>query len=82
MFINIFKKGHDTLTSGVETWIVQWTKRIGEYSGCTEKCFRGFTNKDEAYRFADSLRRAHALIGNTCNNEVRVYKEQSSGLEE
>lgn len=82
MFINIFKKGTKTLYSGVETWIVEWTKRVGQYSTDTRQCYQAFTNKHEAEDFADSIRRAHALIGNTSGNYVQVYKQKPSGLEE
>ena len=82
MFINIFKKGYDTLTSGVETWIVEWTKRVGQYSSDTRQCYQAFTNKQEANDFADSIRRAHKLIGNTSGTGVYVYKQSPSGLEE
>lgn len=82
MFIKIFKKGTETLSSGVETWIVEWTKRIGQYSSDTRQCFRAFTDKNEADEFADSIRRAHQLIGNTSGTRVYVYKETNSGLEE
>lgn len=80
MFINIFKKGHDTLTSGVETYIVEWTSRHGPYSGDTKKQFQAFIDKQEAEDFADNIRRAHALIGNTCEIGVRVYKNDKVGL--
>lgn len=82
MFINIFKKGTKTLYSGVETWIVEWTKRVGQYSTDTRRCYQAFTNKHEAEDFANSIRRAHALIGNTSGNYVQVYKQKHSGLEE
>jgi hypothetical protein len=77
--INIFKKGTRELTSGVDTWIVEWTRRYGEYSHQTEQCYQAFTNKDEAEDFADSIRRAHRLIGNTSGTYVSVTK-QKSGL--
>lgn len=82
MFINIFKKGTEQLTSGVETWIVEWTKRVGQYSSDTRQCYQAFTNKQEANDFADSIRRAHALIGNTSGTGVYVYKQSPSGLKE
>lgn len=82
MFINIFKKGTETLYSGVETWIVEWTKRTGQYSSDTQQCFQAFTDKQEAKDFADSIRRAHELIGNTSGTGVYVYKQERSGLEE
>ena len=78
--INIFKKGVKQLTSGVDTWIVEWTRRYGKYSGDTEQCYQAFTNKEEAEEFADSIRRAHKLIGNTSETYVSV-KKQKSGLE-
>ena len=79
--INIFKKETKQLTSGVDTWVVRWTKRYGEYSSCIEKCCQAFTNKNEAEDFADSIRRAHKLIGNTCYSETKVTVElQESGL--
>ena len=77
--INIFKKGTKELTSGVDTWIVEQTRRYGEYSHQTEQCYQAFTSKDEAEDFADSIRRAHRLIGNTSGTYVSVTK-QKSGL--
>ena len=82
MFIKIFRKGYETLTSGVDTWIVEWTKRVGAYSSDTRRCFRAFTDKQEANDFADGIRRAHELIGNTYGTSVSVYKETNRGLEE
>ncbi len=77
--INIFKKGTRQLTSGVDTWVVEWTRRYGRFSGDTERCYQAFTNKEEAEDFADSIRRAHKLIGNTSETYVSVSK-QKSGL--
>ena len=77
--INIFKSGTKQLTSGVDTWIVEWTRRYGKYHGDTEQRYQAFTNKDEAEEFADSIRRAHKLIGNTSGNNVSV-KKANSGL--
>lgn len=77
--INIFKKGTQKLNSGVDTWVVEWTRRYGRFSGDTEQCYQAFTNKEEAEDFADSIRRAHRLIGNTSETNVSVRK-QNSGL--
>ena len=77
--INIFKKGTRQLHSGVDTWVVEWTARWGDYSGNTKQCFQAFTDEQEAYEFADSIKRAHKLIGNTHGTNVTV-KKQSSGL--
>ena len=77
--INIFKKGTQELKSGVDTWIVEWTRRYGKFSDDTEQCFQAFTDENEANEFADSIRRAHRLIGNTSGTTVTV-KKQNSGL--
>lgn len=67
------------MTSGVDTWVVEWTRRYGQFSGDTKQCYQSFTNKEEAENFADSIRRAHKLIGNTSGTHVSVSK-QKSGL--
>lgn len=77
--INIFKKGTKELYSGVDTWVVEWTRRYGKYFGDTEQCFKAFTDENEANEFADSIRRAHRLIGNTSGTTVTV-KKQHCGL--
>lgn len=74
--INIFKKETQPLTSGVDTWVVEWTKRVGAYSGDAKQCFQGFTNEQDAYDFADSIKKAHKLIGNTHGTEVSVTKQK------
>ena len=79
--INIFKKGTRELNTGVDTWVVEWTRRYGQYHADTEKCYQAFTNKHEAEDFADSIRRAHKLVGNSCWSETQVnIKHQKSGL--
>ena len=75
--INIFKSGTKQLTSGTDTWVVEWTRRYGSFHGDTKQCYQAFTNEDEANEFADSIRRAHKLIGNTSGTYVSVKKQQS-----
>ena len=78
--INIFKSGTKELASGVDTWVVEWTSRYGRYYADTQKRYQVFTNKEEADEFADSIKRAHKLIGNV-GMETHVYvKKQKSGL--
>lgn len=79
--INIFKKGVRHLKSGVDTWVVKWTARYGEFYGDTTKRYQAFTDKQEALDFADSIRRAHKLIGNTSGTRVTVTKTES-GLDD
>ena len=79
--IKIFKKGHRELYTGLETWVVEWTSRYGRYSDDTEKHYQAFTNEDEAEAFAEEIRRAHKLIGNTHYDETRVtVKKHRNGL--
>lgn len=81
--INIFKKGVHPLTSGVDTWVVQWTARYGKFHDETEKRYQAFTSKQEALDFADSIRRAHKLIGNRAISETTVtVTKTKSGLDE
>ena len=77
--INIFKEGTRQLTTGVDTWVVEWTRRYGRFNGDTEQCYQAFTDKDEAEAFAEEIRRANKLIGNTSQIDVFV-KKQKSGL--
>lgn len=67
----------EQLTSGVEIWMVQWTKRYGPYSGDTRKAFQAFTNYEEAVKFQGSLKQAFKLIGNTYEDDVRLYKQEN-----
>lgn len=80
--LNIFKKGHKTLTSDVETWAVRWNKRYGEFSAQIKETAQFFTDKDEAKEFADSLKRANKLLGHTCRQMtwVKVEKIDGNGL--
>lgn len=77
--INIFKKGTRELHTGVDTWVVEWTSRYGAYYTNEKQRFQAFTDKDEAEAFAEDIRRAHKLIGNTYGTGVYVRK-QKSGL--
>lgn len=78
--INIFKKGTQQLNSGIDTWMVEWNsfeKRI-TIADIVPR-YQAFTDKDEAEEFADSIRRAHKLIGNYGGTAVTVTK-QTNGL--
>lgn len=74
--INIFKKGHKTLTTDIETWVVRWNKRTGDYSCDYKEVAQFFSNKEEAQEFADSLRRATKLLGHTAYSLTWVQCEK------
>ena len=78
--INIFKKGTKQLTSGVDTWMVEWNsfeKRITIADIIPR--YQAFADKDEAEEFADSIRRAHKLIGN-CGGITVTVRKINNGL--
>ena len=47
---------------GIQTWIVEWFGRHGEFSMDTSKCAQAFTSKEDAEHFASELRKAFSLI--------------------
>lgn len=81
MNINIFKRGSTTLTSGVDTWLVRWKAQTGEFSWDFVDRVQAFTDQREASDFAESIRRAHKLIGNSGSwTAVSVRKQKKPGL--
>lgn len=78
--INIFKRGTQSLNSGIDTWMVKWYCFEGRISiADIVPRYQAFVNKDEAEEFAASIRRAHKLIGNSGHTYVEV-KKQTNGL--
>jgi len=65
--INIFKKGHKTLETGMDTWVVRWYKRYGEFSNQIKETAQFFGSKEDAKEFEKSLQRANKLLGHTCH---------------
>jgi hypothetical protein len=74
--LNIFKKGHRTLTSDLETWAVRWNQRYGDYSGQYKQVAQFFTNKEEAEAFKESLMRATSLLGHTSTDLTWIKLEK------
>ena len=81
--INIFKRGHKTLTSDIETWVVRWNKRHGVFSGDYKEVAQFFTDGEEAKEFADSLRRVNRLLGHTATHltDIICEKVKNNGCE-
>jgi hypothetical protein len=71
------KRETEVLDSAIETWIVEWTQRYGSFSDNTKQAFQAFLSKEDADKFADSLRQAFKLIGQTSGNKVSVYKNDN-----
>ncbi|QOV08342.1 hypothetical protein Kirov_143 [Bacillus phage Kirov] len=80
--INIFKKGHKTLETGLETWVVRWNVRHGEFSSDYKETAQFFADKEEAKEFEDSLKRATKLLGHTSHHLTWTVceKVQKHGL--
>lgn len=77
--INIFKKGTRQLTSGVDTWMVEWESYTeGFIDVYKNKHYQAFTSKEEAEEFWKDLKRAHQLLGNS--GYCVTITKQKSGL--
>lgn len=63
----------------IDTWIVSWWKRTGEYSTDWKKCYQAFANKEDAIKLRSELNAAFKLIGDSYNTTVSIEK-QTSGL--
>lgn len=81
--LNIFKNGHKTLATDIDTWVVRWNKRTGEYSGDYKEVAQFFTSQDEAKEFKDSLDRANKLLGHTSYHMTwtQLEKVKNNGCE-
>jgi hypothetical protein len=69
------------LKGAIETHVVSWTCRVGEYHSDTRKRYQAFTDIHEARKFKKALEDAHKLIGNTSGSNVTIEK-QYTGLSE
>jgi len=82
--IKIFKKGTTPLTTGLDTYMVQWEccERYRYTDGATlSNMYQAFASKQEADDFADSLRRAIKILGNK-GFHVSVRKMERNGLDD
>lgn len=64
--------GESVELEGLETWMVRWTSRHGEFHSETKPQVQVFTNAEDAEHFAKSLRDAFALIKHSSGNTVVV----------
>lgn len=49
---------------------VTWLSRKGEYSSDVQPSIEIFPSREEAETFADILRKAHSILGNT--NDIKI----------
>ena len=82
--IRIFSKERKELCSDIDTWIVQWTTYEYKYSDCTypfvKKCYKAFTNKDEANEYAKALNDSMKLLCITALPKAQVYKQEVNSI--
>lgn len=81
--IRIFGKERRTLTSDIDTWIVNWTTYTATYSinyPKVKECHKAFTNKEEAVAYAEALNDAMKLVGITALPWAKVYKQEVNSL--
>lgn len=61
---------------GVQTWMVYWTSRSGEFSSEVSECAQAFIEEVEARHFAGEIESAFRLIRHTGKGtKVRVVAQ-------
>lgn len=79
--INIFKKDTRKLYSGTDMWMVKWYSfRTRITIADIEPRYQGFADEREARDFAESIKRAHRLIGNIGAGVDVTIEKQRNGL--
>ena len=81
---SIFSRERKQLTSDIDTWVVRWKTykykyMSGEFPN-VEKCYKAFTDKQEAYEYAQALNDAMKLLGITSLPEAVVYKQEVNSV--
>lgn len=72
---NIFKKESKQSNSSLDMWLVEWNcfNTKNNVVDIVPR-YQSFANKEEAENFADSIRMAHELIGNSGNTTVTAKR--------
>lgn len=71
-----WKKREEFRTDVIETWVVKWQSRYGNYSGNVKSEFESFTRKEDAELFAKALKEAYEFIKHTSGTQVELYKQK------
>lgn len=61
--------------NGAQLWVVSWDARIGEYHSDRKRVAKAFLLEEDANQFADSLKKAQALLQNTNNINITIEKQ-------
>lgn len=81
--IRIFSKDRKELHSDVDTWIVYWKTYKNSMSiqyPRVQECYKAFTDKDEAWEYAEAINNAMTLVGITSLPEAKVYKQEVNSI--
>ena len=82
--IKIFSKQRKELHSDIDTWIVKWTTYECSFTGVSypkvRRCYKAFTDKNEANEYKDALNDAMKLVGITALPYAEVYKQQVNSI--
>ena len=83
--IRIFSKDRKELKTDVETWIVKWTTYKCEFLSSIQypkvkECYKAFTDKNEAEKYASALNDAMKLLGITSLPNAEVYKQDVNSI--
>lgn len=81
---SIFSRDRKQLTSDIDTWIVKWKTYKYRFSDGNhpdvKECYKAFTDKGEAYEYAQALNDAMKLLGMTALPEAVVYKQEVNSV--
>lgn len=68
-------------TTGLETWIVEWSCVVGSNSlfPTEKRSFQAFVSYEAAVEFKKAIEQAHKLLGNTFRTDAMI-KKQNTGL--
>lgn len=81
--IRIFSKDRKELHSDVDTWIVYWKTYKSSMSiqyPRVQECYKAFTDKNEAWEYAEAINNAMVLVGITSLPEAKVYKQEVNSI--
>ena len=81
--IRIFSKDRKELHNDVDTWIVKWKiykKGISIEYPNVQECYKAFTDKNEAWEYAEAINNAMILIGITSLPKAEVYKQEVNSI--
>ena len=82
--LKIFSKRDKILNTDIDTYMVSWYSTKVDYRESSfadiKPHYQAFSDKEEAEEFANSIRRAHKLIGNRGYSAEVCVNKMKNGL--